>query len=162
MDKILRNDLFLIKYLHSTSGTSRRRALETGEVEVLAVWVQAGSVSVGKVLLRVTRRGRLQDSFHKTRDLSVTARGDESTCGGLQEDLVWLKELMESWFEIKFRGFLGLDAGDVQEISILGGIVRVNGEGVEYEADPKHRRLVMEHFGVKEGSKNVKKQWRPR
>ena len=54
--------------------------------------------------------------FHKTRDWLVTVHGDDFTCGGLQEDLVWLKELMESWFEIKFRGILGLDAGHVREI----------------------------------------------
>ena len=91
--------------------------------------------------------------FRRTRDISVTMHGDDFTHGGLQEDLMWLKGSMESWLEIKFRGIFGMDAGSTQEIFILGRIVRVNGEGIEYEADPKHRKLVMEHFGIKEGSK---------
>ena len=42
-----------------------------------------------------------------------------------------------------------------KEMIILGRIVRVTPSEIEYEADPKHRRLVLEHFGAKPGSKRI-------
>ena len=45
--------------------------------------------------------------YHMERDLSLVVHGDDFTFCGLEEDLIWIKELMESWYEIKFRGILG-------------------------------------------------------
>eukprot|EP00973_Karenia_brevis_P010048 1360936-Karenia_brevis.AAC.1 len=53
---------------------------------------------------------------------------------------------MESWFEIKVRAVLGPEDKDDKEVSILGRLVRWTDEGIEYEADPKHRSLVLEYF----------------
>eukprot|EP00973_Karenia_brevis_P077267 10732734-Karenia_brevis.AAC.1 len=46
---------------------------------------------------------------------------------------------MESWFEIKVRAVLGPEPKDDKAVTILGRIVRWNDEGIDYEADPKHR-----------------------
>eukprot|EP00973_Karenia_brevis_P088374 12254077-Karenia_brevis.AAC.1 len=54
---------------------------------------------------------------------------------------------MESWFEIKVRAVLGPEPKDDKEVTILGRIVRWKEEGIEYEADPKHRRIILEYFG---------------
>ena len=57
---------------------------------------------------------------------------------------------MKSWFDIKIRGLLGMDEGDDKEVVILGRLVRYTASGIEYEADPKHREILMEHFGFRE------------
>eukprot|EP00973_Karenia_brevis_P026748 3690945-Karenia_brevis.AAC.1 len=60
---------------------------------------------------------------------------------------------MKSWFEIKVRAVLGTEENDDKEVSILGRLVRWTGEGIKYEADPKHRRLVLEYFGFNSQTK---------
>ena len=48
---------------------------------------------------------------------------------------------------------MGYGEKDDKEVTILGRIVRWKSLGIEYEADPKHRRLVLEYFGFAEGTK---------
>ncbi len=45
--------------------------------------------------------------------------GDDFSFCGLEQDLMWIKEKMAKWFDIKVRGMLGPDAGDMKEIIIL-------------------------------------------
>ena len=66
-----------------------------------------------------------------------------------------IAKLMGGWFEIKVRGMLGPEIGDDKEIVILGRTVRWTEEGIEYEADKKHRKAMMEHFGFEEGVKGA-------
>ena len=63
--------------------------------------------------------------------------------------------LMKSWFDIKVRAMLGEDPEDDKGVTILARIVRWTDEGIEFEADPKHRSLIMEAFGFKEGSRGL-------
>ena len=42
---------------------------------------------------------------------------------------------------------------DDKEVVILGRLLKWTEEGLEYQADPKHRRLILEHFGMSEDSK---------
>ena len=55
---------------------------------------------------------------------------------------------MESGFEIKVRAILGNDAGDDKEVILLGRLLRWTKMGIAYEADPKHRRVILEEFGM--------------
>ena len=57
---------------------------------------------------------------------------------------------MKSWFEIKVRAMLGPDHEDDKEVILLGRRVRWLEDKVEWEADPNHRRKVLEHFGTME------------
>ena len=45
--------------------------------------------------------------YHPLRDISMGVHGDDFTLCGVEEDLVWIRDLMRSWFEIKVRGMLG-------------------------------------------------------
>ena len=63
---------------------------------------------------------------------------------------------MAKWFEIKVRGILGGGPKDDKEIVILGRVVQWCKDGIRYQADPKHRRLLLEHFGLGEGSRSLK------
>ena len=51
---------------------------------------------------------------------------------------------MEEWFEIKVRAVLGGDPKDDKEVTILGRTVRWMDWGIEYEADSRHRKQVLE------------------
>ena len=93
--------------------------------------------------------------YHPHRDLSLAVHGDDFTFCGLEEDLLWVKDLMQSWFEIKMRGILGGDEGDVRQITLLGRVITWTPDGIEYEADPKHRQLVLDYFGLGNGSNEV-------
>ena len=63
--------------------------------------------------------------------------------------------MMAPWFDIKVRAILGEDEEDDKEVTILGRIVRWTNEGFEFEADPKHRLMVMETFGFEEKSSSL-------
>eukprot|EP00973_Karenia_brevis_P045183 6258558-Karenia_brevis.AAC.1 len=60
---------------------------------------------------------------------------------------------MESWCEIKVRAVLGPEEEDDKEVTILGRLVRWTPEGIEYEADPKHRIIMLDYFGFNEKTK---------
>jgi hypothetical protein len=62
---------------------------------------------------------------------------------------------MKSWFEVKVRARLGPEQSDDKEIVVLGRVVSWRDEGIEYQADPKHRSVVIEQFGFEEGSKGL-------
>ena len=97
------------------------------------------------------------------RILHVVCGDDFTFCGGGPE-LLWIAEKMKSWFEIKVRALLRPEEGDDKSIVSLGRHVGWTEEGIEYEADPKHSKLIMEHFGFDDESShlvfNGEKDWR--
>ena len=90
--------------------------------------------------------------YHEERDVTVGCHGDDFTCVGEGRDLDWLAKEMAGWFEIKVRAVLGSGVNDDKEAVILGRIVRWRDEGIEFEADPRHRRLLADHFGFTDES----------
>ena len=66
--------------------------------------------------------------------------------------------------DVKVRALLGPEEDDDNHVLILGRHVRWTADGIEYEADPKHRKLIMEHFGFDDESShlvfNGEKDWR--
>ena len=91
--------------------------------------------------------------YNKERDISMAVHGDDFTLCGLEEDLDWIRDLMKSWFEIKVRAMLGPDEKDDKEVILLGRRVRWMHDRIEWEADPNHRRKILEHFGMDEGTR---------
>ena len=94
--------------------------------------------------------------YHPGKDLPLAAHGDDFTFCVYEEDLFWIRDLMASWFEIKVRGIVGGGPKDDKEIVILGRLVQWGTDGIRYQADPKHRRLLLEHFGLDENSRSLK------
>ena len=94
--------------------------------------------------------------YHPVKDISLAVHGDDFTFCGEKQDLIWIATKMEEWFEIKNRGILGNGKDEVKEIVLLGRILRWNDWGIEYEADPKHRNLVLEHFGLSKSKSGIK------
>ena len=91
--------------------------------------------------------------YHPNRDISLAVHGDDFTACGVQEDLDWIKSLMEVWFEIEVREVLGWEEGGLKEITLLGRVIRWTEKGIEYEADPGHRKMVLNYFGLGEQSR---------
>eukprot|EP00973_Karenia_brevis_P064153 8914127-Karenia_brevis.AAC.1 len=60
---------------------------------------------------------------------------------------------MESWFEIRATAVWSPEPKDDKEVTVLGRIVRWREEGIEYEADPKHRRIILDYFGFNNSTK---------
>ena len=63
--------------------------------------------------------------------------------------------MMESWYEIKMRGIMGDEDGDLKEITILNRPIRWRGGSIEYEADPKHAEEVVRRSGLEMDSKGL-------
>ena len=87
--------------------------------------------------------------------MSCVVHGEDFTIEGEDGDLNWIQKELKSWFDIKVRGRLGPEPEDDKEITILGRIVRWRSWGITYEADPKHRRLIIEYFGLDEKSRKL-------
>ena len=58
-----------------------------------------------------------------------------------------------SWYDIKDRGIMGSGGGEIKEVIILGRTLRWTKEGIEYEADAKHRKELMKRGGLDSDSK---------
>jgi hypothetical protein len=92
---------------------------------------------------------------HEGRDLDCVVHGDDFTFLGFDEDLDWIELKMRKWYEIKIRGRLGPEPKDDKQIVILGRIVKWHGWGITWQADPRHRRLVCEHYGFTDSTKPI-------
>ena len=91
--------------------------------------------------------------FHVERDIALSVHGDDFTLCASEEDLMWIKSLIQSWLEVKVRAMLGPDPSDDKEVVILGRVVQWMETGISYQADPKHRQMLLEHFGFVENSR---------
>jgi hypothetical protein len=94
--------------------------------------------------------------YDASRDVSCLVHGDDFTFVGDEKGLNHIEGKMKSWYELKVKARLGPDPGDDKEVDVLNRIIRCTESGYEYEADPKHRRKVMEVLGFDENTKSLK------
>ena len=85
----------------------------------------------------------------------VVVHGDDFTFAGVRGELEKMRRRMAEWYEVKERGIMGSDEGELKEVVILGRTVRWTREGLEYEADGKHRKTLMRMMGIDERSNIV-------
>ena len=100
--------------------------------------------------------------YHPQRDIAVAVHGDDFVLCGLDADLKWAAEGIAKCFEVKVRAVLGEEAGDDSEAVVLGRTVRWKEWGIEYEADRRHRKVLLERFGLDEGCKALSVNGEPR
>ena len=67
----------------------------------------------------------------------------------------WYREQVTGRFESKVKGRNGPEKGDERSTRILNRLVHWTPEGVEYDADQRHAKLIIRELGLKEGSKSV-------
>ena len=70
--------------------------------------------------------------LHKETSARVVVHGDDFTFSGPHLELVTLRNWIESWCEIKFRGIMGSGREDTKEIEILGRKLRRTHSGLEF------------------------------
>ena len=95
--------------------------------------------------------------YHVELDVHGVVHGDDFVFTGVDEALDVVLKLLRDNYEIKDRGRLGSGPKDVKVIDILGQRVRLHDWGLSWEADSRHRLMVMEYFGLDEGSKVLSK-----
>ena len=91
--------------------------------------------------------------YHKDRELSLAVHADDFTYYGADEELRWIIQQMQEQCEIKVRAILGPNEEDDKEVVILGRTVKWCHWGISWEADAKHRKLLIERFGYDEKTK---------
>ena len=135
---------------------------EVRQVVSLALWHQASSRNLGEFLRGKVGSGRISawvyvagDIWHRERDLVYVVYVFSFTFSGFDEDLIWIESLIQGWFEIKVRAKLGPDDDDDNEVTKLARTSRWKALGIEYEADDRHRKLIMDYFGFNDKTKGL-------
>jgi len=119
-----------------------------------AVWeTHYADTFEGEGFIRGESRGAV--FYHPGQDLLAVVHGDDFRFSRLADDLLWIRGLMASWFEIKVRRILGGDDEDKTEIDIWGRVVRWTPNGSEDEAGPKHLDIILENFGLDSGTRGL-------
>ena len=102
-------------------------------------------------------RGRAAPTtfYNKEKDARCVVHGDDFTFLAEEEELRRMAELMAKWYEVKVRAIMGPDAKDAKEVVILGRTVRWLDDRIEYEADGKYVKVIIEEMGLEEVSNGV-------
>ena len=95
--------------------------------------------------------------MHPVRDMMAVVHGDDFVFVGLDEDLDSILEVLKKNYELKNRGRLGFGKNDVKEIDMLGRIIRLEGDGITWQGDPRHQDLLEEYFGMDATTKTLTK-----
>ena len=85
---------------------------------------------------------------HEEKGLVGVVHGDDFVFAGCGEGLKWVAKVLAAKFVIKVRAILGPEVDDQREEVLLGRSVRWRSWGIEWEADAKHRKLLLERFGL--------------
>ena len=88
---------------------------------------------------------------HEKKNLRVFVHGDDFVSLGSETEIKWLHEKMASIYEVKVRGVVGPEDGDLKHMRILNRFITWHPWGVGYEADPRHAEKVIEEMGLGRG-----------
>jgi hypothetical protein len=91
--------------------------------------------------------------WHAERDLRCVVHGDDFYFIRNDMNLAWIYGLMREWYEVKMRGILGPDSGDVKRVEILNRWLEWKETGIELKADPKHAQRLIKEVGLSSSSK---------
>ena len=83
---------------------------------------------------------------HADLDSSVVVHGDDFTALAIDSSLDDFETELQKYFEVKLKGKLGQDDGDMKQMRVINRILRVCPEGLLYEPDPRHVELLAQAF----------------
>ncbi len=89
--------------------------------------------------------------YHKARGIRTMVHGDDYVSVGSRSEIKWFESELSKKFDIK-TSVIGSTPEDQKEVKILNRIVRFTGEGVEYEADPRHVEILIQDMGLQEAN----------
>ena len=86
--------------------------------------------------------------YHPIRKIHTLIHGDDYVSTSTKDQLHWLKQNLEKAFEIK-TDIRGLGVKEIRtEGQILNRLIRVDSNGCQVEADPRHLELLAEELRV--------------
>ena len=88
--------------------------------------------------------------WHPQWQVSVVVHGDDFTALGTPEGLNQYEAGMCQAFECKLKGRLGRGENDLKEMRVLNRIVRIDDNGLRYEADPRHVELLARSLNLEQ------------
>jgi hypothetical protein len=91
--------------------------------------------------------------WHAERDIAVMVHGDDFISTGDGDDLLWLKSVFETKFEISTE-IIGHEVDDEKELKVLNRFISVVEGGYTYEPDVRHAEILVRELGL-EGAKKV-------
>ena len=83
--------------------------------------------------------------YHPHCELWCIVHGGDFTFSGYDEDLTWVEKNHENRIRDQSAWAIGAGQGDVQEIDILGRTIKFEDWVLSWKADPRHRKMVLEH-----------------
>ena len=87
--------------------------------------------------------------LHANRQLYSTIHDDDLTTAGCKQDLDWCEAALSGHYGITKGCRLGPGKADSKQGLILNRVIRLNEEGLEYEADPRQAERILEEIGLK-------------
>ena len=95
--------------------------------------------------------------YHSERDVVGVVHGDDFVFVGVDRDLDFVLRVLKENYELKDRGRLGSGDHDKREVDMLGRKIRWHQWGFTWEGDERHRKMVIDFFGMGENSKRLMK-----
>ena len=95
------------------------------------------------------RQGRasLCNFVHEKRNIALTVHGDDFLVVADLAQMKWLEKQLKDQYETKST-IIGPEPELAKELQILNRTLRWNENDIEYEADPKHARMIIEECEV--------------
>ena len=95
--------------------------------------------------------------LHPERRIRVWVHGDDFVLFGIHADLMWAETAIGNKIKMKRIGLLGPEPGDDKETTCMNRLLRwnVSEDRIEWECDPRHSQITIEHVGLKSDSKGV-------
>ena len=88
-----------------------------------------------------------------------SVHGDDFTISGPERSPEWLRDFLKTRWDVKAT-ILGPESHQAQKVRVLNRSIRWTARGVEYEADPRHRLVILKELGL-EGCKSVTTPYGP-
>ena len=83
---------------------------------------------------------------HKERDMIAAIHGDDITVLASQGGVEWMKQQLQTRYDIKLSAVLGPGRSDDKSVRILNRIATRTEEGIEYEADQRHAEMILKEL----------------
>ena len=97
--------------------------------------------------------------YHKSTGMALTVHGDDFTISGPERALTWLEEYLKTAWDVKATT-LGPGSHQAREIRVLNRSIRWTARGLEYEADARHRQVILKELDL-EGCRPVTTPYGP-
>ena len=85
---------------------------------------------------------------HPDRDIDTVVHGDDFTSLGEEKQLKLFTDKLKEIVMIKDRGTLGPDVNNLKESRFLNRIMAWESDGIRYEADQRHAKVIVKEMGV--------------